>query len=846
MATAEDFEQIKSAMIKLQEGMSTMEKQHATAEKTLKLEIETLRSEKLEQDAQMEEMRRELKKLESVDAGGVKDIETASKELRGYDYKSAPKPVPYDFGDEHEFHAWKDLMMALMTSYDGRWETILEAIEKMGKKIVDMKVKEEIKKELGMDDPTTAKCVKILYTTLLQYTKGEAKSKVTSCGMAGAWESYRYIVNRGKNITMTAVMQKRMRVMNPDAAKTPEDVETKLQTWKTDMRILLEASQEQDIKMVANQDQMITILISMLPDKIAEHLMSKYDVGMTTLEEMEEKLRDHLDKIIDNQQRHKGTKKIGQVAMPAEEEGQEGYEWAQEWDQDWGNYWIRTAAKRARTDDPVDAGTASVESAENSPNTNVGLSKGGKGKGKGKGSPKGGCHECGGSHFVRDCPVRQQRKGGKGKGKDWSSVQPRYWNNWNPGFMTRQWSSWRPGNKGKGKGKFGFSNGYGGKGEGSAQNMDVNKLTFPPLCSVSNSGSPMESGSYEWGGQDQCGGSDWSTDQGLWMGAVMKKKSKPSFSHTSEFDQAIHKSKSWKGPNAIPLSIHRGVPRETIVGYEEEEHVNQIGISGKNEEDKKKEAGKAYHGVPRATIDKCNGFNHVNKFNVLQDNEEDLCGECESGMYHIQKSTGMKGPSQTLSHTKVNGSSGEDQGDVIERCDCSGQHRRQQAVKQLQTLQRANAKQKHVAACGESKRKWQCLSVAVDSGACDNVIDPKDVGLYEEYVKDTEASRNQENFLAANGEEIPNYGEVKVPIITRERTLRGITFQAAGVAKGLLSVEKMNESGHVVVFDGDDSYVVNKWTGEMNQLRRQDGNFMLDIWIPPPETAQEWGFGRLP
>ena len=167
-------------------------------------------------------------------------------------------------------------------------------------------------------------------------------------------------------------------------------------------------------------------------------------------------------------------------------------------------------------------------------------------------------------------------------------------------------------------------------------------------------------------------------------------------------------------------------------------------------------------------------------------------------------------------------------------------------MKQLQTLQRANAKQKHVAACGESKRKWQCLSVAVDSGACDNVIDPKDVGLYEEYVKDTEASRNQENFLAANGEEIPNYGEVKVPIITRERTLRGITFQAAGVAKGLLSVEKMNESGHVVIFDGDDSYVVNKWTGEMNQLRRQDGNFMLDIWIPPPETAQEWGFGRLP
>ena len=105
------------------------------------------------------------------------------------------------------------------------------------------------------------------------------------------------------------------------------------------------------------------------------------------------------------------------------------------------------------------------------------------------------------------------------------------------------------------------------------------------------------------------------------------------------------------------------------------------------------------------------------------------------------------------------------------------------------------------------------LSVAVDSGACDNVINPKDLAAYEDQVMETEASANQENFLAANGEEIDNYGEVKVPAVTRERTLRGITFQAAGVSKGLLSVEKMNENGHAVVFDGDMSFVVNKATG---------------------------------
>ena len=111
---------------------------------------------------------------------------------------------------------------------------------------------------------------------------------------------------------------------------------------------------------------------------------------------------------------------------------------------------------------------------------------------------------------------------------------------------------------------------------------------------------------------------------------------------------------------------------------------------------------------------------------------------------------------------------------------------------------------------------------------------------------ETEASANQEIFSAANGEEIDNYGEVKVPAVTRERSPRGITFQTAGVSKGLLSVEKMNENGHAVAFDRDMSFVVNKATGEVNHLRRQDGNFILDLWIHPPDVAETWCFGRQP
>ena len=81
-----------------------------------------------------------------------------------------------------------------------------------------------------------------------------------------------------------------------------------------------------------------------------------------------------------------------------------------------------------------------------------------------------------------------------------------------------------------------------------------------------------------------------------------------------------------------------------------------------------------------------------------------------------------------------------------------------------------------------------------------------------------------------------------LPIITRERSLKGLVFQAVGVAKPLLSVEKLNKAGKLVVFDGDQSCIIDKASGEINMLRREEGNFMLDAWIPPLAISQQMGF----
>ena len=60
-----------------------------------------------------------------------------------------------------------------------------------------------------------------------------------------------------------------------------------------------------------------------------------------------------------------------------------------------------------------------------------------------------------------------------------------------------------------------------------------------------------------------------------------------------------------------------------------------------------------------------------------------------------------------------------------------------------------------------------------------------------------------------------------------------MTSQTAPVAKPLGSVDRICETGHLVVFDCDGSYILNKTTGELNWLRKENGNFMLDVWIPP-------------
>ena len=83
--------------------------------------------------------------------------------------------------------------------------------------------------------------------------------------------------------------------------------------------------------------------------------------------------------------------------------------------------------------------------------------------------------------------------------------------------------------------------------------------------------------------------------------------------------------------------------------------------------------------------------------------------------------------------------------------------------------------------------------------------------------------------------------------MTKEGSLTGLRFQATErVKKPLAAVVKIVEAGHAVVFAPPEfggSFILNMKTLEENELREDDGNYVLDAWLPPPDSV---GFGGHP
>ena len=94
---------------------------------------------------------------------------------------------------------------------------------------------------------------------------------------------------------------------------------------------------------------------------------------------------------------------------------------------------------------------------------------------------------------------------------------------------------------------------------------------------------------------------------------------------------------------------------------------------------------------------------------------------------------------------------------------------------------------------------------ALDSGAGEHVVNADDVSTLT--VKPSAGSQNKRHFVAANGQRIPNMGEVAMRLKGNNGNVNS-TFQVAPVTRPLHSVSKMCDTGCEVRFNKERGLVV--------------------------------------
>ena len=132
----------------------------------------------------------------------------------------------------------------------------------------------------------------------------------------------------------------------------------------------------------------------------------------------------------------------------------------------------------------------------------------------------------------------------------------------------------------------------------------------------------------------------------------------------------------------------------------------------------------------------------------------------------------------------------------------------------------------------EVRDKWLKVRVTMDSGAAGHVT-PETMFPRVKLERKTSPKK----FVAANGEQIKDLGEKKIPFKTNEGIQRCITFRSANVVKTLVSLQKVIREGNIGVRDDRNPHIRNIRDGTVIKLDVNNGVYTMDMWICLDETG---------
>jgi len=126
------------------------------------------------------------------------------------------------------------------------------------------------------------------------------------------------------------------------------------------------------------------------------------------------------------------------------------------------------------------------------------------------------------------------------------------------------------------------------------------------------------------------------------------------------------------------------------------------------------------------------------------------------------------------------------------------------------------------------------FEVVLDSGAAEHVADNVDAPGYA--VEPSPGSRAGAGFIAANGEKIPNRGQMCLKLSSGKGVQLSSTFQVCRTTRPLWSVGRICDSGCSVTFDSKGAAVKHLKSGrELCSFQRTQGLYVGTLQLGTPE-----------
>ena len=150
---------------------------------------------------------------------------------------------------------------------------------------------------------------------------------------------------------------------------------------------------------------------------------------------------------------------------------------------------------------------------------------------------------------------------------------------------------------------------------------------------------------------------------------------------------------------------------------------------------------------------------------------------------------------------------------------CTGEEDKEKDKK----IQELNAVNMEGWESGSSGNFW----ITIDSGASENVISEKLAPRFP--TKPSAGSREGVQYTTASGEAMPNRGEKDIKVVTQEGNRCMLKMQVTDVQKPLMSVARICDAGHRVIFDRSGGVIEHESSGQRTRFQREDNVYRLKV-----------------